>query len=257
MGEYVEHYGYSIPRKLAWRTGTLEDFTKISDLHVEYLYRYAQLEDCTDIVEIGCGVGRDAMTLTQKMKAGTKYNGIDVIEESIEWAIDNISKNHEMYKFHWFDVKDMQHNPNGEGRQIDYEIPVADNSVDLIFLYSVFTHMDPDYIKYYANEFARILRKGGRVFSSMFFVDAGVLQHLRKIGGGGRRKLTFEHEIEPGFFRNDPNVVPGATAYTVETLSQIFDAAGLRIDRILRGTWSRYGEDSDIKGQDAFVASLG
>ncbi len=248
----VEHHGFQIPRHLAWRTGRLDRFREVSDEHIEHLGTYGGLEQASDVVEIGCGVGRDAIPLTDMLPEDGSYLGIDIISGSINWAVENISARRENFRFVHFDVADKQHNPGGAGAMESYEIPCAAGSTDLIFLYSVFTHMFPRDVAQYLAEFERILRPGGCVLASMFTMDRGLISYLQSIGGGGLRALTFAHEVEEGFFHNDPAVVPGATAYSLDRFGAMVSAAGLVPERFVRGSWRRDGE-FDVNGQDLVI----
>ena len=134
----------------------------------------------------------------------------------------------------------------------NYRVPRDDNSIDLVFLFSVFTHMFPRDVRHYLMEFARILRPEGRVLASMFTMDRGLISYLEAIGGGGLRNLTFSHEVEPGFFHNDPGVVPGATAYSLDRFGMMSREAGLVPEKFVRGTWRKDGE-GEIEGQDIVV----
>lgn len=250
--QFVEHHGYQIPRHLAWRTGRLDRFRWVSDEHIAHLDRYAGLGEARHIVEIGCGVGRDAIPLTKRLGEDDSYLGIDIIKPSIDWARDNISTAHQGFRFVHFDVSDKQHNPGGKSAMEAYSIPTEDAGTDLIFLYSVFTHMFPDDVQHYLDEFARILRPGGRVLASMFTMDRNLIPHLKSIGGGGLRALTFAHEVEEGFFHNDPAVVPGATAYSLARIADMAAMSGLYPQTFVRGSWRRDGHN-EVVGQDLVV----
>lgn len=248
----VEHHGFEIPRHLAWRTGRLDQFREVSDAHIDVLERYADLHAACDVVEIGCGVGRDAIPLTQILPQSGSYLGIDVMRPSIDWARDNIASVAPHFSFVHFDVADAQHNPGGGEEMTRYAIPKDAASIDLVFLFSVFTHMFPADVGHYLDEFSRVLRPGGRVLASMFTMERGLIPHLERIGGGGLRKLTFSHEVEPGFFHNDPDVVPGATAYSLGRFGTMVNKAGLTVHRFVRGGWRKDGA-GEIDGQDLVI----
>lgn len=248
----VTHHGYQIPRHLAWRTGRLDNFRAVSDAHIDVLRRFGGLAGASDVVEIGCGVGRDAIPLTGILPPAGSYLGIDVMRPSIDWAQAHISTEAPHFEFVHFDVADAQHNPGGGREMTGYVIPREANSIDLVFLFSVFTHMFPKDVAHYLGEFSRILRPGGRVLASMFTMDRGLIPYLQSIGGGGLRNLTFSHEVEPGFFHNDPEVVPGATAYALSRFGAMANVAGLTSDRFVRGSWRKDGA-GEVEGQDLVV----
>lgn len=254
-GSPVHHRGFNIPRHLAWRTGTLANFTAVSDNHIEALTRFGGLADAVDVVEIGCGVGRDAIALLSHLPNDGTYLGIDIMPDSIAWAQKNIAATDKRFAFVHFNVADKQHNPSGTEAMDAYAVPREDGTVDLIFLFSVFTHMFPGDLARYMGEFARILRPGGRVLASMFVIHEGLPAHLEKIGGGGARNLTFQHEVEPGFFHNDPAKVPGATGYSLQRLEEEAAKAGLKVEAFARGQWSLSG-GHEVPGQDILTFSL-
>ena len=250
--EVVDHHGFQIPRNLAWRTGRLDRFREVSDEHIAHLDRYAGLGEARHIVEIGCGVGRDAIPLTHRLGPRDCYLGIDIIRPSIDWARAEITSRHPAFRFIHFDVSDQQHNPGGSSGTGDHRIPVPDGSQDLIFLYSVFTHMFPRDLAHYLGEFTRILRPGGRVLASMFTMERDLIPHLKAVGGGGLRSLTFAHEVEEGFFHNDPAVVPGATAYSKTRIADMAAIAWLYPHTFVRGSWRKDGRGA-ITGQDLVI----
>lgn len=250
--ETIHHRGFDIPRNLAWRTGLLANFTEISDAHIGHLQHYADLENARDIVEIGCGVGRDAIALIPILPPEGRYLGIDIMAPSIAWAQSNITPRDPRFEFVHFDVCDAQHNPGGTTDMAPHRIPRNADSTDLIFLFSVFTHMFPADIAQYLDDFHRVLRRNGRVFTSMFFVDDALRARLLKTGSAAGRVLTFQHEIEPGFFHNDPAVVPGATAYTRERFTRDVSRAGFEIETLHNGNWSGKRK-ATVNGQDIVV----
>ena len=174
----------------------------------------------------GCGIGRDAIQLTDIIISGS-YIGIDIIGPSIAWCAGNISKAHENFKFFHLNIKDQLHNPNGTLSTRDCTLPVNDGSVDRIILWSVFTHMFAADIAHYLQEFGRVLKPDGLVYATCFVVDDDIIDTARRtnltIYG-----LTFEHLYEQGCFVQDAERPAGAVAYTEEALYKIVRAGGTR-----------------------------
>jgi SAM-dependent methyltransferase len=133
-----------------------------------------------------------------------------------------------------------------------YEFPCEDRSQDLTFLYSVFTHMFPGDVARYLSEFSRVLRPGGCVLASMFIMDRGLIPYLQSNGGEGLRALTFSHEMEEGVFHNDPDLVSGATAYSLDRIGAMVRSASLLPEQFVRGRWREDGE-FDVNGQDLVI----
>lgn len=152
------YQGFNIPVNLMLLTGGgPETFDAISRAHIHNLEQYIGLSPDFSILEIGCGIGRDAIPLTKKLSSAGKYLGIDIVGPSVEWCKNNISAQFPNFQFAHFDVKDQLHNPSGTISTKDVRVPLADRSVDRIVLQSVFTHLLRPDIQYYLREFRRLL----------------------------------------------------------------------------------------------------
>lgn len=244
--------GYEIPVELMLLTGGGPDtFAAISAVHIANLKRWVGLSPDHTVLEIGCGIGRDAIPLTQILKNG-RYVGIDIIGRSIEWCSKNISKRHPNFRFVHFDVSDHLHNKNGSIRTTDVRFPLPDHSVDRIILFSVFTHMYKADIEHYLKEFRRVLKPDGLVVATTFVYTEEILAKARSTNLTPY-DLRFEFEIEPGCRINDREHPLGAVAYTREVWDEMVQRSGMRLVRpILGGGWSGYYAGTE-DGQDVAI----
>lgn len=206
-----------------------------------------------NFLEIGCGIGRDAIPLTKIVTEDT-YVGVDIIPLSIAWCWANIGCRHHNFKFHLFDIKDQLHNPLGTTRTRDVRLPVLNRSIYRIILWSVFTHMFRYDILHYLDEFKRALRPGGRAFITCFIADEASLEATRKFNNTDFN-LHFDHEYGPECYVNDLVAPAGAVAYTEKALKEMVEAAGLAFAApFIRGNWS--GLHQTDRGQDAMILCL-
>lgn len=249
---YHEFCGYRIPNTLIIKTGAGPTvFDQIALGHRLALEKWIGIEPNHDILEIGCGVGRDAMWLSKTLTTGS-YTGIDIIADSIQWCSENISRKHENFSFHHFDVADHLHNPEGRSDVNKFRFPREDSSIDRIFGFSVFTHMYFNQIAHYLREFSRVLRKGGRAYITIFLFDDDVLE------SAGRHAVTpfdlkFETEIEPGCRISYPSEPLAAIAFTRDRIDPlVFDTGLTMLQDPLNGSWSGYYDNPD-DGQDVLL----
>lgn len=128
---------------------------------VRYFRDVGRLRPDEDVLDVGCGVGRIAIPLSEYLTHGT-YEGMDVAEERVAWCQENISSGRANFRFQRADVLNRASNPDGSQRGSDYTFPYEDASFDFIWLISVFTHMLPDDVRRYLDEIRRVLRPGGR-----------------------------------------------------------------------------------------------
>jgi SAM-dependent methyltransferase len=124
------------------------------------------------VLEIGCGIGRMALPLTQFLEAPAgRYTGFDVVPAGIEWCQQNIAAAYGNFEFLHLDFRNQLYNPNGRLGEGEAALPFDSESVDFLFMTSVVTHLDPGYTAYYLREAARLLRPNGRLFVTAFIID--------------------------------------------------------------------------------------
>ena len=251
MGDLLQFRGYELPVSLVMKTGSgTHNFEKIADWHVSQLQKYIGIK-CTDsVVEIGCGIGRIAIPLTEMLTEG-RYLGTEVIRPSVDWLSENIAAKYNNFRFAHHDIHDTLHNPNGTMHAADIRLPVDDKSVDVIFLQSVFTHMMEDEIVHYLREFARILKPGGRVSASCFLVNDKALNAVRDAPPEGW-SVQFKYPVGDRCYINSKQEPRAAVAFEDDKFISMIEAAGLQVDQILWGTWSGTRENPR-SGQDVAI----
>lgn len=251
--QLFEYKGYRIPVPLVDLTGGGTDtWDVISRGHMEQYEKYAPIARNASVLEVGCGVGRDAIQLTEHLTSEGSYVGIDIIRPSIEWCQANITPRHPNFTFHYIDIQSQIHNSGGALRVRDVKLPVPPASADRIILQSVFTHMFYDDIVHYLKEFRRILKPGGKVFTSFFVIDDEVRALLETNRGNPAFSLTFAFRYSEGCFINDETYPEGAVAFTPERLHKMLARSGMVLDQPIHpGFWS--GREGLTDGQDIAV----
>ena len=248
-----DYEGYAIPIDLANLTGGgPESFGAISEGHMAHLRKHVGLWQGQQIVEIGCGIGRDAIPLAKIIGPTGRYIGADITKPSIEWCQQNISRRYPNFSFVHYDVADSIYNPGGALSISDCRIPVADELIDLVILQSVFTHMLEAWITFYLSEFRRILNSTGRVYAGCFIVDDTIRAKIQN-EPATRWSLSFRHTQADGCFVNDPSNPVAAVAYTLPKMQELIESAGFRQVRpMLPGFWSGMFPEADC-GQDTMI----
>jgi SAM-dependent methyltransferase len=244
-----EYHGFTIPHDLALMTGGGEEsWDAITAGHLEYYRRWSPISPAMSILEIGCGIGRDAIALVDVLDERGRYVGLDVVRPSTEWSNAHIARRHPNFEFVHLDVRTEMYNPSGAFDNADVVFPVDDDSFDLVVAHSVFTHMFRDAVTRYLVEIGRVLRRGGLVNVSFFVVDDESLANAAST----EAPLTFGHE-HAGADRNDkPDRPENAVAFRATTIREMAATAGLRVRSIEPGFWS--GLHPDVpNGQDIVI----
>ena len=247
--------GYDIPIDLMMMTGGgPASFSEISAGHISNLKKHVGLEPHFTIIELGCGIGRDAIPLTDILSAdkGGKYIGIDIIRPSIDWCIESIQAKHHNFIFYHMDIRDKLHNPNGLVEAKTSHLPVPDHHVDRVILQSVFTHMLPEEARHYLNQIKRIMKPNAIAYITIFLYDESILIKARETNLT-QFDLRFEHEIVAGCRVNNLDYPTGAVAYTRESIDEMLSECGLvHLRPPLKGAWSGFHPEPD-DGQDVLI----
>jgi len=119
------------------------------------------------VLDIGCGLGRLPIGII-RIIGEIDYTGIDVDKISINWCKRFIGKYHPSFKFHHLSVYNERYNDKGTKIDRNFHFDFADSSIDIIYLFSVFSHTTEEDMRIYLKEFNRILRDKGSVFFTTF-----------------------------------------------------------------------------------------
>jgi SAM-dependent methyltransferase len=241
--------GFDIPVDLAVLTGGgAETWGGISAAHLAAYARYCPLRAGHDVLEIGCGVGRDAIPLTRVLGDTGSYIGVDVSGPSIAWCQEHITARHPNFAFAHLDIRSEFYNPQGTRDGHEITLPVASSSVDRIILQSVFTHMFEADITHFLREFHRVLRRDGRVFASFFVLG----EESMRLAAETPDVLTFSHARPGGCRINDPGYPEAAVGYAPEALARMVRRGGFAFDQPVHlGSWC--GRTGVEDGQDIVI----
>lgn len=242
--------GYEIPIDLMYLTGGGPDtFKQISESHMELIHKYIGLEDHWNFLELGCGIGRDAIPLTKLLRPEAKYFGLDIISRSIQWCAENITSKYPNFTFHHQNIKEGWFNPEGVLSVEDVRLPVGDAEIDAIILQSVFTHLNRAHIEHYLREFMRALRPGGKIYATFFVLDDEIQARLTP-----QSYLQFAHKLPTGEYCQDIKNPTIAYGYTEAVIADMAKGSGLMLDNIVYGIWSGLRSSTD-GGQDSVIFS--
>ncbi len=117
-----------------------------------------------DILDIGCGV-RLAQTIINCGIPVKSYTGVDVDQDLIDFLRENVRD--QRFSFQAWDICNAMYNPHGAVMTKATTLPVQ-GDFDLIWLFSVFTHLCPSDTDALLCILRRYVRKGGYLFFTAF-----------------------------------------------------------------------------------------
>ncbi|MFV1849683.1 MAG: class I SAM-dependent methyltransferase [Porticoccaceae bacterium] len=147
------------------------DYRAIGAEFLGHFVRMGGLHPTEDVLDIGCGIGRIAVPLTQYLDTDmAKYCGLDPVASGIDWCKRAITPVYPNFRFESRDVRNELYNPEGAINGRSMRLPFQDGTFDFTAMISVATHLPPDEINTYCSEVFRVLRPGGRLFMTAFVI---------------------------------------------------------------------------------------
>jgi len=205
-------------------------FLASAQSEAQRLVRRCGLCTTSAVLDIGCGVGRLPIGILDQVGDIRTYCGVDVQSRSIRWCKLHIERAHPSFQFRLIDARNGCYNPGGSPLSGSFRLPFDDESFDIVYLYSVFSHMMTDAVSVYLGEFRRLLRSEGTVFLTAF-LEQGVPDAMEN----------------PPNYRMKWNGPLHCVRYDLSFFTGLARDAGLRVSEF------QYGQETD--GQSAVYLS--
>ncbi|NNU16900.1 class I SAM-dependent methyltransferase [Parvularcula sp. ZS-1/3] len=137
----------------SWGRANATDITAIIERHIK--------GERLDVAEWGCGLGRIAVHLPERWD----YIGFDIDQSSIDWCKEHLRGTYKL-------------------NDPEPPLPTDDESFDVVFAVSIFTHLSDEAHRVWPREIARILRPGG-----IFVFTVHGDEQATKLTGSERRSF--------------------------------------------------------------------
>lgn len=95
------------------RKGGRGHFRSVSGAIVNQFVQYCDLQPDEHVLDVGSGVGRIALGLTDFLTRNARYEGFDVDAEGITWCQQNITPRYPNFRFQIADVANPVYHPEG------------------------------------------------------------------------------------------------------------------------------------------------
>lgn len=135
------------------------------------LVAHCGLSTDSALLDVGCGFGRLAIGVLDRVGAIRDYRGVDVSAAAVAWCQRHLGRQHASFRFTRLDVRNDRYNPGGAEITRGFRLPFGDGTFDIAYAYSVFSHMELGDIERYLSELRRVLRPGGSAFVTLFVAD--------------------------------------------------------------------------------------
>lgn len=118
-----------------------------------------------DVLDVGCGT-KTVKALHDLEIDVASYTGVDVERDVIEWLSSAVTD--PRYEFHHLDAHNEMYNPGGRPLQDFDLLPVGERTFDLVCLFSVFTHLNPEDFEAMLRLLRRHAHSGTRLLFSLY-----------------------------------------------------------------------------------------
>ena len=188
------------------------------------------------VLEPGCGPGRNARFIAPFLDPERgAFAGFDLSAPSIDWAKKTITKQFPNAQFVHANIKNAAYNPAGDLLASEYQFPYEDERFDVVFLPSVFTHMDQEGFEGYVAEIHRVMKPGGALLSWHFLVDETRIELVNR-GEIGGYKIT---RVNDCLWRPTYDKLEAYTFFDLQYVLETLSVAGFRPHGLMRGVWAQ------------------
>jgi SAM-dependent methyltransferase len=184
------------------------------------------------VLDVGCGIGKQAVPLTGYLSPEGSYEGFDIVKEGVQWCQQEITSRFPNFTFKHVDLFNKHYNPQGREVPFQWKFPYSDAEFDFVCVISVFTHMLPEAVANYISEIGRVLKPGGKSFISFFLLNDASLPLIAE--GKSTVPLVHEHSC---YSVLDPKFPETAIGLSEDFVKKCYEESGLTISAIHYGSW--------------------
>ena len=143
--------------------------------------------DDKNVLDVGCGTKLTQAILRDEI-AVKSYTGIDVYQPMIEHLSTTVAD--PRFHFYHMDTHNEMYNTRGQPLTPDTRLPCAEQSFDIICLFSVFTHMAPHDYRAMLQALRPYVKPNGQLIYSLY------LDELTSGGHGLINSIVAKHELK-------------------------------------------------------------
>ena len=210
------------------------DFRAVGAEFLRHCVEIGGLTPESHVLDIGCGIGRLAVPLTQYLEAPRGlYDGIDPVASGIAWCEENITPAYPTFRFHHLPVRHPIYNPGGHLDGAAVILPFEPDTFDFALMISVATHLPAAEVRRYAYEAARVLAPGGRLMLTAFVIEEG----FDPEAPGHDSRLRFTRRADGPEWQAHPGQSLAAVAFSDGVIETLAATAGLVVRSKALGSW--------------------
>jgi SAM-dependent methyltransferase len=223
------------------------DFLGQGKMYVELFKSHGGLKPNANILDIGSGIGRVSIPLTNYLNSDAIYEGFDVIQLGVNWCKKNITSRYSNFRFTYVPLLNDLYRDSGEDAA-NYSFNYPDQYFDFSCSVSVFTHMLPREVENYFNELNRVMKSGGIVFATFFILNEENKKYMNQ-----NSDFNFNHKMD-GYYLMDAKVKGANVAFEEGYLmNEIIKSNHFKIKIANYGHWCGRDKAKSFDFQDVLI----
>ncbi|MFZ6002807.1 MAG: class I SAM-dependent methyltransferase [Actinomycetota bacterium] len=193
------------------------------------LLQHFGLHRSSDVLDVGCGLGRLAYELASHLDSDGSYSGLDIAPPAIDWLNANYAPRLPGFRFDLLDVHNERFRPEGSEQPEAVRFPFDDAQFDVACAFEVFMHLPLAGVANYLDEMARVLRSGGLAVITFM----AIYPEEEEPRHAGR---PFVH-VGGGVHTRFPDRSGTSMGFRVELIRDMLTVAGLEEVASIKGQW--------------------
>jgi SAM-dependent methyltransferase len=180
-----------------------------------------------DVLDIGCGVGRVALPLTQYLGPSGSYFGLDINLSAVSWCHEHITQIYPNFEFAVVNARNPHYGNKfeyGRSAMRDAGMPLGhERKFDVVLATSLFTHLLWPDVEFYIEHIALHLTEGGFAYTTWFLID----ERSRAAINAGQSGFDFELRPDATTFTLKGKHYSEAIAHDTDALLRLAARHGL------------------------------
>jgi SAM-dependent methyltransferase len=193
------------------------------------LLEFHGLRPTSNVLEIGCGIGRLAYVLASFLEDEGRYTAFDISPDAVAWLNEHYAPKLPNFRFDLVELHHPRFRPKGKGQTTAFRFPYEDDQFDFACSFSVFQHLNIDQIRQYFREVRRVLQPGARAVITL----VAILPDDEDLTAASK---PFQ-PVGGGIYESMPGKDKTGYAYDDELVRQAIADEGLTLADFVLGSW--------------------
>lgn len=241
----------------AWVGGG--DPREVTAANIALLRKFYPLDRAARVHDFGCGIGRMVVALKHQYGDALSIVGTDIVPAMISFCKQTLQPRMNGTDFLCLDAGSVMYD---QWKTSDDPRPASEarfftenaRSFDLIYSFSVFTHLYKSEMERYLSLFSQSLQLNGTLAVSCFLLDGPTRRAINE------KKTHNDALVEIGedrdlYFGNPANEL-GFVAIGTDSFVSLLDGAGFQVEAAIYGSWRTKQPRAHQIHQDTIIARL-